>query len=106
MEVVIEEVPGPLSKEIPPAQFRQSLIDQDLNFFFFFGHLVFLGPLLWHMEVPGLGVESGPVATSLHHGHSHAGFKLCLRPTSQLTTTPDPQPTEQGQGSNPHPRGC
>ena len=29
-----------------------------LNFFFFFGHFVFLGPHLWHMEVPRLGVES------------------------------------------------
>ena len=26
-------------------------------------------------------------------------------PTPQLTATPDPQPTEQGQGSNPQPHG-
>ena len=28
------------------------------SFFFFFVFLPFLGPLLWHIEVPGLGVES------------------------------------------------
>ena len=27
-------------------------------FFFFFRRLVFLGPHLWHMEVPRLGVQS------------------------------------------------
>ena len=28
------------------------------NFFFFFWSFVFLGPHLWHMEVPRLGVET------------------------------------------------
>ena len=35
----------------------------------------------------------GPMGTSaagLHHSHSHRGSKLCLRPTPQLTATPDP----------------
>ena len=49
--------------------------------FFFFFLIVFLGPHLWHIEVPSLW------------------------PTPQLTATPDPQPTKQGQGSNPHPHG-
>ena len=30
------------------------------------------------------------------------GSKPYLRPTPQLTATPDPQPTERGQGSNTH----
>ena len=30
------------------------------------------------------------VAAGLHHSHSSAGSKPCLRPTSQLMTTPDP----------------
>ena len=42
--------------------------------------LPFLGLLLQHMEVPRLA-------------------------TPQLTATPDPQSTEQGQGSNPQPHG-
>ena len=36
----------------------------------------------------------GAAAASLHHSHSNAGSKLCLRPTPQLTATPAPQPTE------------
>ena len=28
-----------------------------------------------------------------------------LQPTPQLTATPDPQPTERGQGANPQPHG-
>ena len=45
------------------------------------------------------------VATSLHHSHSNARSELRLQPTPQLTAMPDPQPTEQGQGSNPQPHG-
>ena len=41
------------------------------------------------------------IAASLHHSHS----KPRLRPTPQLTAIPDPQPTERGQGLNPHPHG-
>ena len=45
------------------------------------------------------------VATSLRHSHSNAGSKLHLQPTPQHRATPDSQPTEQGQGSNPQPHG-
>ena len=44
-------------------------------------------------------------AVSLHHSHSNVGSKPHLRPIPQLTATPDPQPTERGQGLNPHPQG-
>ena len=37
--------------------------------------------------------------------HSNMGPEPHLQPTPQLTTTPDPQPTDQGQGSNPGPHG-
>jgi len=33
------------------------------------------------------------------------GSELRLQPTPQLMATPDPQPTEQGQGLNPQPHG-
>ena len=49
--------------------------------------------------------QVGAAAASLCHSHSHAGSELCLRPTPQLKTTPDPWPTEQSQGSDPHPHG-
>ena len=47
----------------------------------------------------------GAVAAGLCHSYSNAGSKLCLQPTPQLMATPDPQPTEWGQGSNLHPHG-
>lgn len=46
------------------------------------------------------------VAAGLHHSHSNAGSEPRMRPTPQLIATPDPYPTERGQGSNPHPPGC
>ena len=45
------------------------------------------------------------VATGLHQSHSKAGSKPHLQPTSQFMATPDPQPTEQGQGPNLQPHG-
>ena len=45
------------------------------------------------------------LATGLRQGHSNAGSEPCLQPTPKLTATPDPQPTEQGQGSNLQPHG-
>ena len=51
--------------------------------------IVFLGPPLWHMEVPRLGGE----------------LELQLLAYATATETLDPPPTEQGQGSNPHPHG-
>ena len=45
------------------------------------------------------------VVTGLCQSHSKVGSKPHLQPTPQLTTTPDPRPTEQGQGSNLQPHG-
>ena len=45
------------------------------------------------------------VAASLHQSHSSARSKPYLQPTPQLTATLDPEPTEQGQGSNLQPHG-
>ena len=45
------------------------------------------------------------VAVGLGHSHSNAGSKPRLQPTPRLMATPDPQPTEQGQGSNLQPHG-
>ena len=47
----------------------------------------------------------GAVATSLHQSHSNAESEPHLRPTPQLTATPDPQPTDRGRGLNPKPHG-
>ena len=40
---------------------------------------------------------------SPRHSHSKAESKLCLQPAPQLKAMPNPQPTEQGQGSNHNP---
>ena len=45
------------------------------------------------------------VATGLRQSHSNARSKPHVRPTPQLTATPNPQPTEQGQASNRQPHG-
>ena len=71
-------------------------------FFFFLSFCLFLGP---HREVPRLVFELGVVATGLCHSHSNVGSELPLGPTPQLMAMLDPQPTEQGQGSNPQPHG-
>ena len=47
----------------------------------------------------------GAADAGLHQSHSNVGSEPCLRPTSQLTATPDPQPIEQGQASNPQTHG-
>ena len=43
------------------------------------------------------------IAASLRQSHSNTGSEPRLQPTPQLMATPDPQPTEQGQGPNPKP---
>ena len=72
------------------------------TFFFFF--LLFRATLAAY----GGSQARGPIRTiaaGLCHIHSNARSKPCLQPTPQFTGTPDPQPTEQGQGSNPRPHG-
>ena len=59
-----------------------------LSFFFFF--LPFLELLPRHMEAPRLGDLITAVAVSLCQSHSNTGSEPSLRPTSQLTATPDP----------------
>ena len=45
------------------------------------------------------------VAAGLCQSHNNVGSEPFLQPTPQLTATPDPQTTEQGQGYNPQPHG-
>ena len=73
--------------------------------FYFLSFLPFLGPMPQHMEVPRLGVELELEPQGLLHSHSDTGSEPRLRPIPQLTAMLDPQPTEQGWGPNPQPRG-
>ena len=63
--------------------------------FFFFNFYV----LLFRTAPMAYGVSQdrgliGATAAGLHHSRSNAGSKPRLRPTPQLTETPDPQPTD------------
>ena len=71
-------------------------------------HFFFFGLFRATPTVYGGSQARGPIgatAAGLHHSHSHAGSEPRLQHTPQLTTKGDSQPTEQGQGSNPHPQG-
>ena len=68
--------------------------------FFFF---VFLGPHLWHMEVPRLGVK----AAGLHHSHSNVQFQAAASATYTTAqgSTRSLTQWEGGQGLNLNPHG-
>ena len=66
---------------------------EDLAFIYLFIYLFiyfcFLGPHLWHMEVPQFRGWMGAMAAGLCHSHSNAKSELCLWTTPQLMATPD-----------------
>ena len=80
-----------------------------LFFIFFIFYFFCLFGISWAAPTAYGGSQArcpiGAVAASLCHSHSNVGSELRLQPTPQLTATPDPQPTEQGQGSNLQPHG-
>ena len=58
------------------------------------------------MEVPRLGVELDPQLPAYTTATAAGDLSLVCDPHhSSLKATPGLQPTEQGQGSNPHPHG-
>ena len=71
-------------------------------FFFFFGLLRAVSMAYGSSQAWG---QIGAAAASLHHNLSNVGSKPHLRSIPHLTAVPDPQPTEQGQGSNPYLHG-
>ena len=68
------------------GNFSKNAIFSKFEFLFF----LFLGPHLWHVEVPRLGVESEATAASLRHSHSNIESEPHLQPTPQLMATLDP----------------
>ena len=74
-----------------------------IYFFFVFFSISWAAPVAYgDSQARGL---IGARATGLCQSHSNTGSEPCLQPTPQLMATPDRPPTEQGQGSNPHPHG-
>ena len=71
-----------------------------LNLFFFFWIFRAASEAYGTSQARG---QIGAAAASLHHSQSNV--ELQSPPTPQLIATPDPQPTEPGQGLNPHPHG-
>ena len=47
--------------------------------------------------------QIGAAAKDLCHSHSNVESEPYRGPAPQLAAMQDPQPTEQGQGLNPHP---
>ena len=82
-----------------------------LSFFFFpplfiawivlFCTSLFRAPLVAYGSSQARG-QIKAAAADLRHSHSNVRSKPHLRPIPQLTTTPDPSSTEQGQELNPH----
>ena len=60
-----------------------------LSHFFWGGRLFFRTALSAYGVAQARG-QIGPTAAGLRYSHSNARTKLHLRPTSQLTATPDP----------------
>ena len=78
----------------------------DIHYYYFTDFFFFLVFCLFRATPAACGSSQargwmGTVAASLHHSYSNAGSKPHLWPTPYLMSMPDPQPTEQGQGSNP-----
>ena len=73
-----------------------------LLFWFFFVCLFFRATPAAYGSSQARG-QIGAAFVSLHH--SNARSKPYRQPMPQLVATLDPQPTEQGQGLNPHPQG-
>ena len=61
---------------------HESLMKASFSFFWF------LGPHLWHMEVPRGLIRA--TAASLQHSHSNEGSELRLQPTPQIMAVLDP----------------
>ena len=71
----------------------------------FYLYTFFIGPHLWHMEVPRLGVGSELQLPAYTTASSNARSEPYPRPTPQLMAMPDPPPTKRGQGLNPNLHG-
>ena len=65
-----------------------------LSFYFFFLFFIFLVVFLFRATLVAYGASQirgliGAVAAGLHQSHGNAGSELHMRPTPQLTATPD-----------------
>ena len=72
---------------------------------YLFIYFCFLGPHLWHTEIPRLGIqlELQLLACTTATPMQDLSQVWDLHHSSQVTL--DPQPTARGQGLNPHPHG-
>ena len=104
---------GHTSLSVTFSRFIHTVIFWFFVLFCFFGFIVVVVVvvfLLFRVTLVAYGSSQarggiGAAAASLRHSHSNAGSELCLPSTPQLLATLDPEPTERGQGSNPHPHG-
>ena len=90
---------APTTPERHALVIHKNLLYLWLFIIFIFYFFVFLGPHAAYGGSQARG-QIGAVATGLHHSHSNTRSEPCLQ---QIMATLDPQPTEQGQGSNVNP---
>ena len=84
---------------------KMTLNQGSFFFFFFFFFLLFRAAPAAYGGSQAKGLI-GATAASLRHSHSNAGSEQCLPTyTTAFKAVLALQPTEQGQGSNPQPRG-
>ena len=102
---------APQPRTIVPVSEESGVQDgecfRNVFFFFFFFFFVFC-PFRDAPEAYG-GFKAmgliGAVATGLRQSHSNARSEPRLQPSPRLTAVLDPEPAEQGQGSNLQPHG-
>ena len=89
----------------PPCSAESSFYYFILFYFIYFILLLFTATPMAHDGSQARSLIKA-IAACLHHSHSNAGSEPRLQPPPQLTAMLYPQPSKQGQGSNPRPLGC
>ena len=75
------------------------------GYFMIISECLFVVVLFCFLLFRAEGVAYGSSQAMHSYSHSNLRSEPCLEPTPQLTAIPDAQPTEQGQGVNPHLHG-
>ena len=96
--------PGITNTRKAPQTLTQGLVAVSMVFFFFFSFGPFRAATAAYGSSQARG-GMGATAVGLHHSHRNAGSEPSLQATPKLRATPDPYPTERGQGLKLSPHG-
>ena len=90
---------------IPGILLISSYFVYTLFFLFLSFFVLFQGHTSSIWRFPGQGSNSSYSCRPAPQPQQRGIWARVCKPTPQLMATPDPKPTERGQGSNPHPHG-